>query len=125
MACDLNSGGLVEAAIDDFSIETFNGEDTSAVDEIPVVRQTAMLHQNHPNPFNPSTTIAFALPVGMETKLNVYALDGSLVVTLVNEVMSAGQHQVTWDGSQVASGAYFYRLSAGNDLQVKRMVLIK
>jgi subtilisin family serine protease len=130
MACDLNTGGLVEAAIDDFSIETFNGEDTSAVDEVPVVRRAALLHQNHPNPFNPSTTIAFALPRGMETSLAVYAIDGSLVATLVNEVMPAGEHQVTWDGrdssgSQVASGAYFYRLSAGDDLQVKRMVLVK
>jgi len=130
VACDLNTGGLVEAAIDDFSIETFNGDDTSAVDDVPVAKRAVMLHQNHPNPFNPSTAIAFALPRGMETKLAVYAIDGSLVTTLVNEVLPEGTHEVTWDGSdssgnQVASGAYFYRLSAGDDLQVKRMVLVK
>ncbi len=60
----------------------------------------------------------------------VYTIDGRRVATLVSEVMAAGEHHVSWNGQddngrQVASGAYFYRLKAGNDLLVKRMILVK
>jgi subtilisin family serine protease len=130
LACDLNESGLVEAAIDDFSIETFTGSELSPVEELPGVAASVVLRQNRPNPFNPATTIAFVLPQAEHTELTVYTIDGRRVLTLVNEVMPAGQQQVTWDGRDekgrpVASGAYFYRLSVGEDLQVKRMVLVK
>ena len=130
LACDFNEGGLIEAAIDDFAIESFTSSGLSPVDDIPAVDRPVMLRQNHPNPFNPTTAIGFSLPQAVQTELMVYTIDGRRVATLVSEVMAAGEHHVSWNGQddngrQVASGAYFYRLKAGNDLLVKRMILVK
>jgi len=130
LACDLNSGGLVEAAIDDFSIESFTNPGLSPVEDIPAADRPVLLRQNHPNPFNPTTSIGFALPGTAQTELVVYTIDGRRIATLINEVMPAGEHHVSWDGRDeggrpVASGAYFYRLKAGENLLVKRMVLVK
>ncbi len=130
LACDLNTGGLIEAAIDDFSIESFTQSGLTPVDDLPAVDRPVLLRQNHPNPFNPTTAIGFYLPQATQTELVVYTIDGRRVTTLVSEQMPAGEHNVSWDGHddngrQVASGAYFYRLIAGDDLHVKRMVLVK
>ncbi|MCP4292048.1 MAG: S8 family serine peptidase [bacterium] len=130
LACDFNNGGLVEAAIDDFAIETFSSQGLSAVDDTPEVMAPVILRQNHPNPFNPTTTIAFSLPRATQAELAVFTISGRRVVTLVNESMTAGEHQVSWNGQdssgrQIASGAYFYRLSTGDNQLVKRMVLVK
>ncbi|MBU1072465.1 hypothetical protein KKG45_04385, partial [bacterium] len=86
--------------------------------------------QNFPNPFNPKTTIAFDLPEGREVRVAVYAVDGSLVRMLVDGALPAGSHEVVWDGrddrrQDVASGAYFYRIDAGTDSQVHKMMLMK
>ncbi len=89
------------------------------------------LGRAYPNPFNPSTTIQFALARGGATRLEVFDLDGSLVRCLVNQTLPAGQHTATWQGRDqqgraVASGAYFYRLTtADGRTQAGRMVLIK
>ena len=86
--------------------------------------------QNYPNPFNPKTTIAFALPEARQVRLGVYALDGSLVRTLVDGPLTAGDHEIVWDGldsarQRVATGTYFYRLVAGADTEVRKMMLVK
>ncbi len=96
----------------------------------PVTPLRFAAHQNFPNPFNPQTTIAFVLPESREVRLAVYSLDGSLVRMLVDGALPAGPHTVVWDGldsqSQgVASGAYFYRIEAGQDSQVRKMLLMK
>jgi len=88
------------------------------------------LMQNHPNPFNPTTTISFSLPERNKATLSVFNLEGKLVKTLVNGVLEAGQNQIAWDGTnssgnQVASGVYFYSLKAGNSTLTKKMVLLK
>jgi hypothetical protein len=85
---------------------------------------------NYPNPFNPNTTIKFSLPSEQVVELNIYAVDGSLVTTLVNEQRSAGEHAVVWNGrdhtgAAVASGTYFYQLKADSFSDTKRMVLVK
>ncbi len=130
LACDLNEGGLVEVAIDDFAIETFVANDTSPVPDVPNSMSQVVLHQNHPNPFNPSTTISFNLPRAATVELGVFGIDGRRVATLMNESLPSGEHQATWrglddGGRAVASGAYFYRLQVEGKLQVKRMVLLK
>jgi hypothetical protein len=130
LACDLGTGGLVEAAIDDFELATFTGGDITAVDQVPAAPAAMSLHQNHPNPFNPATTIAFSLPRAAQVELAIYAVDGRRVATLLQQDLQAGRHEVTWQGRDtagqaVASGAYFYRLSAEGQVQVRRMVLIK
>lgn len=88
------------------------------------------LAQNVPNPFNPSTTIRFALAARTPARLAVYDTKGSLVRTLVNETRGEGEHVVQWDGRdargrQVSSGVYFYRLTAGSVVESKKMVLLK
>jgi hypothetical protein len=88
------------------------------------------LHQNHPNPFNPTTTISFMLPEKARVDLSVYNLQGQLVKTLVAEALDAGIVEVLWGGTDagdnpVASGVYFYRLQAGKNVVTKKMVLIK
>ena len=85
---------------------------------------------NHPNPFNPSTTIVFDMPAAGAANLSVYNLKGQLVKTLTNESKPAGRHSFTWDGTDslnrpVSSGVYFYRLTAAGHTESKKMVLVK
>jgi len=97
---------------------------------VPQPNVAVELHPNHPNPFNPITTIGFDLDATAEVNLSVYDITGKLVRTLVTGVKSAGSHQVVWDGSNeagrsVASGMYFSRLTAGGETLTKSMMLLK
>jgi hypothetical protein len=83
------------------------------------------LYQNSPNPFNPSTTLRFDLPVGSHVNLQIFDISGRLVETLVNGQREAGQHEVTFDASKLASGMYLYRISAGEYQASGKMVLVK
>jgi hypothetical protein len=83
------------------------------------------LSQNYPNPFNPSTTVKYELPKTSHVTLTVYDLLGRQVSVLVNERREAGVHEVRFDGSNLASGVYFYRLQAGNFVQTKKMLVVK
>jgi len=84
-----------------------------------------VLMSNYPNPFNAQTVIQYQLPVTSSVKLEVYNLLGSKVATLVNGEQEAGYKSVTWDASEVSSGIYFYKLSAGDYTETKRMMLVK
>lgn len=87
-----------------------------------------ILSQNYPNPFNPSTRIRFGIPQSGNNdivKITVYDVTGREISTLVNETLSSGTYEVTWNGTNYASGLYFYRITAGNYSEVKKMVLIK
>ena len=83
------------------------------------------LSQNYPNPFNPETMIEYTLPFQSEVNLIIYNLRGEEVAHLINDNMLAGNHQVTWNASNFASGIYFYRLQAGDFVQTRKMVLLK
>lgn len=78
-----------------------------------------------PNPFNPSTKISFNLSQAALVKLEVYNIAGQQVDVLLNDYLSAGDHQVSWDGSNVASGVYLYRLQAGGEVKSDKMLLLK
>jgi len=80
---------------------------------------------NHPNPFNPTTEISFALPLAASVRLDVYNIMGQKVTTLLDETLQAGEHSASWDGSTVASGVYFYRLDAGEFSETRKMMLLK
>ena len=95
-----------------------------------IVPTTYQLFQNHPNPFNPMTTIRFDLPKVQTVRLTIYTVDGKVVTTLINENMPQGNHEVVWSGLDdagrlVASGTYIYRLEAGDYMETKRMLLVK
>jgi hypothetical protein len=83
------------------------------------------LSQNYPNPFNPSTTIRYALPQRARVALTVFNTLGQQVSTLVNGSEEAGYHDVRFDGGDLASGVYFYRLRAGGYVASKRLLLIR
>jgi len=83
------------------------------------------LAQNYPNPFNPSTTIKFNLPRTTEVTLEVFNNLGQRVSTLVNGRLNAGDHEVEFEGSNLSSGIYFYRLTVDDVSQKRKMVLMK
>lgn len=88
------------------------------------------LSQNYPNPFNPSTTMNISLPTQSDFTLTIYDVLGREVKSFGFERVSAGKHQITWDGndaagSAVASGVYLYQLEAGNVLQTKKLMLLR
>jgi len=88
------------------------------------------LDQNVPNPFNPETTVSFVLPSAAPVRLQVFDVEGRLVSTLVDQSMPPGRHRVRWDGldsrgSPVATGTYFYRLTAGKRSLSRKMLLLK
>ncbi len=84
-----------------------------------------VLNANYPNPFNPVTEISFDLKVATDVTLDIYNITGQKVTTLIRGQLEAGNHTVTWDGSDVASGVYLYRLEAGNHVESRKMVLLK
>jgi hypothetical protein len=83
------------------------------------------LYQNYPNPFNPKTTIHFSIPKRSFVTLRVYDLLGREIALLVNEERSAGEYKTVFDGKNLSSGVYFYRLLAGEFSQTKKFILQK
>ncbi|MCZ7604053.1 MAG: endonuclease [Melioribacteraceae bacterium] len=108
---------VLPRSLDDFLTPTsVEGE------EIPL---TYGLEQNYPNPFNPSTTIKFSIPEQGLVTLKVYNLLGEEVITLINNQLEAAYHEVKFDASQLGSGVYFYRITSGDFVSTKKMLLIK
>ncbi len=86
---------------------------------------TFALEQNYPNPFNPTTMISYTIPERVNVKLKIYDMIAQQVAELVNSSQEAGHYQVTFDGSDLPSGVYFYKLEAGNFVEVKKFMLVK
>jgi len=99
--------------------------DLSIFNITPAIPQKVSLHQSYPNPFNPVTTISFELPMTVQVSLVVYNIAGQEVETLVNEQRPAGTFNVSFDGSRLSSGMYFYTLNAGAVTETRKMVLVK
>ena len=83
------------------------------------------LYQNYPNPFNPTTEVKFALPSAGYVKLNVYNINGQLILELVNGNKEAGEHKINFDARDFNSGIYFYKLEANGISLTKKMILVK
>ena len=77
------------------------------------------------NPFNPTTTFSFAIPVDSEVSLSVYNLQGREVSRLIESNMDAGYHSVVWDANSYASGVYFVKMVAGEFVNTQKLMLIK
>jgi hypothetical protein len=107
-------------------LNTVKNETTKKVTNI--IPQTYNLSQNYPNPFNPITKINYELPKDGRVKLVIYDILGREIKTLVNELKQAGRYTVEFNGTQYASGVYFFRIQVdgGNSYTaVKKMVLVK
>jgi len=83
------------------------------------------LYPNHPNPFNPTTKIKFSLPQMVKVTLKIYDMRGKEVINLVDEVLSAGNYEVAFEGAGLSSGVYFYRIQAEKFVQSRKMLLLK
>ena len=83
------------------------------------------LGSNYPNPFNPVTTIRFSLPETRHVTLVIYDINGSEVARLVEGQLEQGSHRITWDASGFASGTYLYELTAGEDSEVRKLLLVR
>ncbi|MCY4224269.1 MAG: T9SS type A sorting domain-containing protein, partial [Bacteroidetes bacterium] len=108
-----------------------DGISTSISNDRVIVPTDFELHSNYPNPFNPSTSFSFTLPLDKRVSVRIYDMNGRLIRTLINdEFYSQGTHSVIWNslsdaGTQVASGQYIYTLEWGRFRQARRMVLVK
>ncbi len=103
----------------------FNNAVTNIEPVSNTVPGTYALGQNYPNPFNPTTSIRFDIPKASNVKMVVYDILGREVRTLVNEFKNPGAYELKFDASNLASGTYFYRIEAGDFVQIKKMVLVK
>ena len=93
--------------------------------DLSMTPETFSLAQNSPNPFNPSTAIAFTLPAQAHVRLTVFNALGQEIATLVDDERPAGAHIARWDAMNQPSGAYFYRIESGSFVETKRMMLVK
>lgn len=127
-ARDLAANWITVAAQTNFSDWILTDEwGPTGIDDAPA---RFALHANHPNPFNPSTTIAYELARSSHVRLDVYNAAGQLVRVLVDADRGPGRHQLEWDGRDrhgrgAASGVYFYRLQAAEFEQSRKMVLVR
>jgi hypothetical protein len=116
-----------------YRVECANGSSTKVLFETERIVTPATplaLHQNSPNPFNPSTTIRYYLPERMQVRLDVYDVSGRFVARLVDGEQSLGEKAVQWEGrnmrgERVSSGVYYYRLQAGKEIISRTMVLLR
>jgi hypothetical protein len=120
---------LISAVVCDRNAKELNVSIESIQKESTLPKQYS-LSQNYPNPFNPSTEIAFAMPKAGEVRIDVINMLGQTVKTLTSGVRAAGNHRVTWDGTNehgndVSSGVYFYRIVSNDYTTSKKMVLLK
>ncbi|MBI5476975.1 MAG: T9SS type A sorting domain-containing protein [Ignavibacteriales bacterium] len=114
------------------SILTFHRNLTSVEENISDKPVDFILNQNYPNPFNPSTIISYQLPVSGKVTLKMYDVLGNEVAVLVDEYKPTGSYEVEFnlvrhyrESRNLTSGIYFYQLKAGNNIQTKKMILLK
>jgi hypothetical protein len=128
---DIDKNEITVTGVTGFSVWGITDSQNAVdVEEENMMPKGYVLNQNVPNPFNPTTTISFALPASESVSLRVYNIKGELVATLIDRHLAPGYKEITWDarddlGKTVASGVYFYRLVAGSFVQTKKMVLLR
>jgi hypothetical protein len=101
-----------------------NGNLNSAQDDNMIPKEFN-LSQNYPNPFNPTTTINYSVPVNSIVTIKIFDMTGREVSTLVNTQAVPGNYSVNFNGQSLSSGIYFYKMTAGSFIDVKKLVLIK
>ena len=96
-----------------------------SLSELISLPETFSLDREYPNPFNPATTLRFALPSEVKATLEVYDINWRLVKELKGGIMEAGYHSVVWNAQSTASGIYFVKLHAGEFLKTQKLMLVK
>jgi len=99
--------------------------ETTSVNNNEQLPDEFVLYQNYPNPFNPTTKIKYSIPSAQRVRLVVYDILGNEIAVLINEEQHSGAYEITFDGSSLSSGIYFYKLTAGSFSDTKKLILIK
>lgn len=133
---DLNADGTLECVITRYNYPSFNEYDllvyntgVTGVIANPIPMNFKM-EQNFPNPFNPSTTIRYSISEDAKVKIIIFNTNGEQITTLVNEKLSAGEHEIIWNGTnssgtRVPTGVYFYQLFSNQKSETKKMLLLQ
>lgn len=125
------NGKAASIAVQDIKKLTFSGISSSVVNnKVQAVIKNFALFQNYPNPFNPSTRIDYEIPSSGDVEIRIFNVNGELVKTLSNASQPAGKYSVSWDGRNnndqpAASGMYICRVSFGNSVLSRKMMLLK
>ena len=119
------AGRNVYESFGDFYVRAYASATNEPLPPFVVVPETFALHQNYPNPFNPTTIIAYDLPARARAKLAVYDMLGREIVVLRNEEQDANRYTVEFDGSRLAAGVYFLRLTAGEFAATRKMIIVR
>ncbi len=122
---DIDADGNDEILSVDENILFIYGLQRTGIEDESVLPDEPFLLSNYPNPFNSSTTIEYGLPQAGHVTIEIYDLLGRKVEMLVDEEEEAGTYQVIWDAGNRSSGVYFYRITAGEFAETRRMVLLK
>ncbi len=121
-------GDLRSASHPDIGADEFDSTGVVSIDDDLLARRIPKqfrVYDNYPNPFNPATTIRYDLPEAAHVRLRVYNILGQVVATLVDNRQNAGAYHHVFDASKLSSGLYFYRLEAGKNQAIRKMVLSK
>ncbi|MCP4706969.1 MAG: DUF11 domain-containing protein [candidate division Zixibacteria bacterium] len=129
----INYAAVSTSGVESFLLNNIDVDTTISIDSQTDIENNTenelpdnfKLSQNHPNPFNATTNIGFSIPRRSFVKLNIYNLLGQKIETLINREMQAGYYNLNWNGDDVASGLYFYRIEFGNFSETKKMILLK
>ena len=121
----LQYGELIDLEGDIPSWENNQFYMVSSLTEAIPLPETFSLDRAYPNPFNPTTTLSFAIPIDSEVSLSIYNLQGREVSTLINGNMDAGYHSVVWDANSYTSGVYFVKMIAGDYIHTQKIMLVK
>ena len=136
----LNDSGIQTIKIDDYLAGGWFEYDQNVTDHRPValklfidsnlgIKEVAENEisnfMNYPNPFNPSTTISYSLPINSQIKVEVFDVRGRLVHTLVDDYQTSGVHAVEFENSSLPTGTYFCKMTAGDYSSVRKMLLIR
>ena len=123
---------LVDGVVNPRSTPEFTDINDNEINILPTTSEYLILDQNYPNPFNPSTTITFIIvkEITENIELVIFNVKGQKVKHLINEPLPIGQHSITWFGDDdnsesVTSGVYFYKLSVGKEMKVKKAIVVK
>ena len=136
------AGYCIDGSIPTFKVEKANGSLITLTGDIPEWSNNQLymigyleesialpavysLSTAYPNPFNPTTTFSFAIPVDSEVSLSIYNLQGREVSTLIDANMDAGYHSVVWNADSHSSGVYFVKMVAGNYVNTQKLMLVK
>ena len=106
-------------------LTTFSNPSYVSINENSTIPLAFSLSQNYPNPFNPCTTIRFTVAKSDVVNLKVFDVSGKKIAELVNQNYSPGEYSITFNGSNLSNGIYFYKLSQGDKSEIRKMVLVK